>query len=265
MPVPAGYKRNSSGFLQPIGSVPSGRVSGPRAGNTLGMTMEDFGRSPKQKELDAKVLASFQAAQKDHEKIMAGIAKKEADSFKRINDALTASREADAENKDALGNVMPPSAQTEYLEGQLQGLIARGMQKSKALTPGGPGTDPSQFKDGRLITPTPQGPIPGTSDLLNREPSKGPAPSTMEIPQAVGRHKVFGEVELMGERTHPQTGEKVDIIRVKSTGKLQAVRKGEFQPTRQTPSGPFKGLLEDARKFWFNADTPETVTGGGGF
>jgi hypothetical protein len=50
--------------------------------------------------------------------------------FKSINDALTASREADAKHKDKLGNTMGDSPQTLYLQQQLQAILAEDMKRA---------------------------------------------------------------------------------------------------------------------------------------
>jgi hypothetical protein len=245
MAIPKGYRRNSSGFVQPIGSASDRKFSGPGRGN-VGMTMADFGRNTATKAADAKVLASFQKAQKAHEGVMAGIAKTETDTFKRINDALTASREVDAKNKDKLGNAMPPSTQTKYLESQLASHLLNKSQKASGLTPGGAGITPEQregFKAG------PGGPgggrfdkggseyipgMPGTSDLLQRGPvgpasimpgSLEPGDDTTRVPLPGGKsleappqapevfpmdtkatHKSGVEITLLGQQRMGQTG-----------------------------------------------------------
>jgi hypothetical protein len=145
MAIPRGYRRGSGGDLQPIGK--SGLVSGPGHGN-VGMTMADFGPSKREREIRDKVMAGYKSRQAGHEKVMADIAKTESDTFKKINDALTASREVDAKNKDNLGRPMPPSQQTQQLESRLGSiLIQRGEKAKQTATPAAAGITPEQVGD----------------------------------------------------------------------------------------------------------------------
>jgi hypothetical protein len=79
---------------------------------------------------------------------MADIAARDAASFKKINDALTASREVDAKNKDNLGRPMPPSKQTQFLESKLGNiLVQKGERAKQTATPAAAGMTPEQVGD----------------------------------------------------------------------------------------------------------------------
>jgi hypothetical protein len=285
MAIPRGYRRNSSGFIQPIGSVPSGRVAGPPAGyygpigtgpDALpGFTAKELPMSARQDALNKRVLASFEKAQKAHEAVMAKVAAAEEATFKRLNDGLNKSKESDP--KDKLGNTIP-SAQTKYLERALiNHMASSGMKNAQAASPQAAGVKPAQLEaidaigpggpggGGKEVDPAtysePFGPrdkfTPGgeaferTRDLLYR-------PQGMT--QGSGTHPQFGEVDLVRQQAHPQTGEMMDIIRLKSgpnAGKLQAVKQGEFQLTKQRP----KGVLDNLFGFLGGRE----ADGGGGF
>jgi hypothetical protein len=216
------------------------------------------------KRAEAKVLASFEKADVAQKNLMASIRKADVDTFKRLNDALNASKESDP--KDKLGNTVP-SAQTQYLERQLIGhLASSGLRNDQAASPAKAGIKPQQLAEIEAIGPG--GPGGGSKEVARDDslqdtlgitalrqgrPSLRRDITPSEVPQITGTHPKFGEVELMGERPHPQTGEVVDIIRLQD-GTLQAVRKGEFKPSTPKKRGLFSGLF----------DTPETLTGGGG-
>ena len=205
-----GYRRNSSGFMQPVGRVPSGRTVGSPGeghfqpqisreqkdelyayGKNLGlkddeakaMAYGEKGAVRKWRAAEAKVTQKIKESQGRHEKIMEGIRKTEANTFKRLNDALIASREVDAKNKDKLGNAMPPSAQTKYLEAQLAShLHNKGARAAQTASPRAAEVTPEQEKRFKEEGPYIKG-MPGTSDLLNREPVAGapvPMPGNLE-------------------------------------------------------------------------------------
>jgi hypothetical protein len=195
--------------------------------------MADFPTSEKQNALQKKILASYEKAEAKHKNVMAGITKSENSTFKRLNDALTASREVDAKNKDKLGNTMPPSEQTKYLQGQLMNHMANQSQKGRKLTPGGAGITPKQIEEGDFAgwggINTPDAPIqpfgergdyngmPGTSDLLQRPPSQSlePGDATTEVPLPRGRTlKMPQEKEIFPMDT-PATTSRGDKITLK--------------------------------------------------
>jgi hypothetical protein len=209
MAIPRGYRRGSGGFLQPIGSRPSGLVSGPGHGLAPIGEGETYGINPLTKEPDyrpaslkraqAKVLASFEKAQKRHEGVMDKIRKADADTFKRLNDALNASKESDP--KDKLGNTVP-SAQTQYLERQLIGhLASSGLRNDQAASPAKAGITPEQERGAKERPGGPGGGrydvggseyipgVPGSSDLLNRRQglSLEPGDATDIVPLPGGK------------------------------------------------------------------------------
>jgi len=212
------YKRNSSGFFAPEGqtmeglSTNTGPVSGQafsreqreslvEYGKRLGLDDLDaraiaFGdRNPgayaKVKESRKKALETAKKAQARHDKIMADINTKEASTFKRINDALTASREVDAKNKDNLGRPTPPSKQTTYLEQQLDIILMNRGKNTAPIVPGGKGTDPRDYDaGGRLQTETvAEGKIPMQPMDTRPEQRTGP-PFQPSIPAGRGPEDV---------------------------------------------------------------------------
>jgi hypothetical protein len=285
MAVPRGYRRNSSGFIQPIGSVPSGRVSGPPAGYAgpigtgpdalPGLTRSQFPETAREKKLRKDILASYEKADIAHKNVMANIAKADADTFKRLSDATNASKESDP--KDKLGNTIP-SAQTKYLERMLiNHMASSGMKNAQASSPEKAGIKPEQLEAIGAIGPggpgggskevdpatysQPFGPreerfgagdkgFANRRDLLHRPQG---------MPQGSGTHPTFGPVDLIREQAHPQTGEMMDIIRLQD-GTLKAVRKGEFKLTEQRP----KGILNDLFSFLGGGASAGPSGGGGG-
>jgi hypothetical protein len=217
------------------------------------MTMADFPTSEKQNVLQKKILASYEKAEAKHKDVMAGISKSENATFKRLNDALTASREVDAKNKDKLGNTMPPSSQTKYLESQLVGHMAKQSQKGQRLTPGGAGITPGQVAEGDFAgwggRDTPDAPIepfgprdgymgmPGTSDLLQR--NLEPGDPTTRVPLPRGRSlempQEAPEVFPMDTPATTARGDKVTL-------------KGQ---QREGPSGPeYLVVTADGKEAW---------------
>jgi hypothetical protein len=218
------------------------------------MTMADFPASEKQNIMQKKILASYEKAEAKHKDVMAGISKSENATFKRLNDALTASREVDAKNKDKLGNVMPPSQQTEYLQSQLVGHMAKQSQKGQRLTPPIAGITPKQIEEGDFAgwggRDTPDAPIepfgprdgymgrPGTSDLLQRG-SLEPGDPTTRVPLPGGRSLEMPpqppEVFPMDTPATTTRGDKVTL-------------KGQ---QREGPSGPeYLVVTADGREAW---------------
>jgi hypothetical protein len=180
---------------------------------------------------------------------MAGIAKAESDKFKRINDALTASREVDAKNKDALGNALPPSPQTAYLQAQLQNIMGQASQRAGGLTPERAGVTPEQ--EGELKK-GPGGPgggrydiggsdyipgIPGSRDLLQRGPTTGrmaPVPGSLEPGDP---SMAPGEPEVFAMDT-PATTNRGDKVTLKGQQRIG-------------PDGPeYLVVTEDGREAW---------------
>jgi hypothetical protein len=252
MAIPRGYRRGSGGFLQPRGQV----NTGPSRSEI------ETASKAKYDVIQKKITASFKERQADHERIMAGIAKSETDTFKRINDALTASREVDAKNKDKLGNAMPPSAQTNYLESQLAGHLTNRSQRGQRITPGGRGTDPSQYTDGVLNTPVPQPkqgqapPIlpPIGADPTATEPGAGPAGPTPEI-LAVGSvafHKTGAKLEIVGPTRQGTHGQEYLVRNDK--GEEAWVPRDSFRTEEEQRGGGAENLLQHFAPKWQGAD-----------
>lgn len=174
--IPEGFKRNSSGFLDPIGRVPSGTTSGPTAAQRTQMAEDAM----------KKVVASYGTAQKEHERVMSDIAKAESDKFDKINAALNASKESDP--KDKLGNTVP-SKQTQYLEAQLMNILGQRSQRGKALTPESAGIQRGQLDE--------------TGQRL-REPSSPGGPGG-QAPSAPGGEQDFSQPATAGETVEVTT------------------------------------------------------------
>lgn len=169
MAVRRGYVRGSGGFLQPVGRLPSGRVSGPRAGTTVGLTAAQLPLPGKVREAEKKVLASYQKAQKQHEAVMAKIAAAETSRVDKIQKALESERKNAP--KDKLGNTIETPL-AKYLAGQLGIALGQYSQRGKALTPGGAGITreqqeairtegPGRPEIGGAFEPIPGAPTPG--------------------------------------------------------------------------------------------------------
>ncbi len=209
MAIPRGYKRGSGGFLEPVGSRPSGLVSGPTFAQ----------RQVAAKAGMKKVAASFEKAQKVHEGVMAGISKAETDTFKRLNDALNASKESDP--KDKLGNTVP-SAQTKYLEQQLIGHMTNRSQRGQRLTPEVAGVTPGQQKTFREEGPTEQPMEPfGPRGLLpqHERPAAELRPAFRTPIEGTKMIHPNGEVTLTGEtRTGPNGEQEVEATMGGQTG-----------------------------------------------
>lgn len=258
MAIPRGYRRGSGGFLQPVGSVRSGRVSGPRQGDLLGfrdasgkVTYRD---TTKLKGAEQKVLASFEKAQKRHEGLMAGMAKAETDAFERINKALNESKESDP--KDKLGNTVP-STQTKFLEQQLIGHLANKSQRGKRVTPGGAGVTPEQERtfaeEGPYIPGT-----PGSRDLLGRGPSPEPVtaglrpPSVTPIAGEDWTHKSGDTVTVTGNTRQGPKGLEIEAT---VNGKTGWIPEGDIQP----PEGDRAGGVPDLQGYFQRLlNPPET-------
>lgn len=211
-----GYRRNSSGFMQPIGNVPSGTTSGPghftkgqltrdqknqliALGKSEGLTENESkaiaysGTNPtaykRWRAAEAKVTENIKESQRRHDKVMSDIAKTESGTFDRVNKALNASKESDP--KDKLGNTVP-SAQTQYLEQQLISILGQKSQRAKQVaTPEAAGVTLEQQKTFREEGPTAQPPKP--MELMDTRGITGLAP-----PQAPG--KDFSQPASIGER-----------------------------------------------------------------
>jgi hypothetical protein len=227
---------------------PSFRMSGP-----------GHGANP-YKGANKKMLASFEKAQQKHEGLMAGIAKAESDTFKRLNDALTASREADAKIKDKLGNTMPPSDQTNYLGSQLAAHLVNRSQKGQRIKPGGPGTDPSQYTDGVLNTPVPQ---PGQAaptlppvgaDPTATEPGGGPAgprPETFPIDTVVF-HKTGAKLTMTGQTRSGPNGQ--EFLVKNDKGEEAWVPRDSFRTEDEQRGGGMENLLQHFAPKWKGPD-----------
>jgi hypothetical protein len=254
MAIPRGYKRNSSGFLQPIGNVPSGATSGP--GHGLAPIGEGRVYGPGEyrpkalRDAEAKIMASMEKAQGEHEKVMAGIAKAESNKFKRINDALNASKESDP--KDKLGNTVP-SKQTQYLEAQLMIILGQASQRGKRLTPEAAGVTPEQQKKFKEEGPYIPG-VPGTSDLLQRKPPAQPKATEPDLSQphrtpieGTKMIHAMGEVTLTGKtRTGPngkqeveaRMGDKVGWVPMENLQPIEAEGEGGMAQLRRFYNPP---------------------------
>jgi len=216
------------------------------------MTMADFGRSPKQKDLQKKILASYEKAEAKHKNVMAGITASENATFKRLNDALTASREVDAKNKDKLGNTMPPSAQTEYLQAQLVGHMANQSQKGKRLTPGGAGITPGQIQEGDLAgwggRDTPDAPIEpfgprGGPPATLKSPVGDPAQGTPEVfpMDTKVKHKSGVSITLVGQQRMGPNGP--EYLAKNEKGEQAWVPRASFQTSEESEKGGMQNLL----------------------
>ena len=194
MAIPRGYRRGSGGFLQPIGRVPSGRVSGPPAGyfgpigtgpDALpGLTREQMPATERENTLHKRILASYQQAQKQHEATMAKIAAAETARVDKLQKALEAERKNAP--KDKLGNTIETPL-AKYLAGQLGLALGQYSQRGRALTPGAAGITPAQQE--KIIREGPGGPGGGAF-----EPVPGAAPETEYLgPGPFGRESVPGE------------------------------------------------------------------------
>jgi hypothetical protein len=204
------------------------------------MTRDELPQTAAEKAANAKVLASFEKAQKAHEDVMSGIAKAETAKFDRINEALNKSKESDP--KDKLGNTVP-SAQTKYLEAQLLQIMGQASQRGRqTATPAAAGIKPEQLdpKTGKLpVKPGArlQAPAAAPSPELRpayRTPIKG---TKMVHPQ--------GQVILTGKsRVGPNGGQEVEAS---MGGKVGWVPFESLKPATAEGEGG-----EDALERFFN-------------
>jgi hypothetical protein len=298
MAIPRGYRRNSSGFVQPIGGGPSAARAtsgqGHFTGNQLSREQKEsllsmakasglddlesraiaYGSvgsdaDTKWKATRKKMMERYKSRQADHDKVMAGITKRDADTFKRLNDALTASREVDAKNKDKLGNAMPPSQQTEYLQSQLRNHMAAGYQRGQqASSASAAGVTPEQEKTFKEQGPYIEG-MPGTSDLLNRGPVGQATPTPMPGPGNLEPGDATTRVPLPGGRSlqAPPKPPEVFPMNTKVTHK-SGVEITLLGQQRMGPNGPeYLARTEDGREDWVprsSFEVPETAGKGEG-
>jgi hypothetical protein len=271
MAVPRGYRRNSSGFLQPVGRLPSGRVSGPPAGlygplgtgdNALkGLSRLEMPATAKENALHKKILAGYEKAEAAHKQVMASITKSQNDTFKRLNDALNKSKESDP--KDKLGNTVP-STQTKYLEAQLVNHMASGgMKNAQAATPRAAGITLEQIK-GMKGPGGPGGPgggqfdiggsdyipgIPGSRNLLQTpRGSMEPGDPFTSVPLPGGKSLDLPaqppEVFPMNTKATHRSGAKLTLL-------------GQQRPG---PNGPeYLARTEDGREDWVPAASFEVA------
>ncbi len=235
MAIPRGYKRGSGGFLEPTGSVPSGRVSGPRRGDLLGFRDESgkvtYRDVTKLKGARKTLVAGLREDQARHDRVMAGIAKRETDTFERVNKALNASKESDP--KDKLGNTVP-SAQTQYLEQQLISIMGQASQRAKQVaTPGAAGVTPDQQKTFR---------------------EEGPTVRPMEPMDTQGR------TALMQKMGQPLTPPEADLSQPPSVGETVEVARKDGSTVQVTvvaladENGMMKVRLQDGSEVGIPAD-----------
>lgn len=278
MAVPRGYRRNSSGFIQPIGSVPSGRVSGPRAGQygpigtgpdaIPGMSAKDFPLPGHVREAQKKVLASYEKAQKQHEAVMNKIkaekAALEAKEEKKV-DKLQKALEAERKNapKDKLGNTIETPL-AKYLAAQLAAQLARYNQfgATPGLTPESAGMTPEQQEAMKAGPGGPGGgafePIPGGAKRtklpstqmgpVGPVPLPGGAGGMMEPGSAMPNVPTPPEVYPMNTQATHKSGAKITLMGQQRMGK----------------SGPeYLAKGPDGQEAWVPA-TSFTVEGRGG-
>jgi len=203
------------------GSLPSGRVSGPRQGDLLGFRDKDgkveYRDITKLKGKQKELLASYEKAQERHEAVMDKINASDIAAFDRLNNALNKSKESDP--KDKLGNTVP-SKQTQYLEQQLILHMSRGSAVgAQTATPKAAGIRPDQ--SAKIRTEGPGGPgggrfdkggsqykgVPGTGDLLQRGPSSG---KLTTLPERAPQKGERAEAMIGGERQQVTVEEVVD-------------------------------------------------------
>jgi hypothetical protein len=216
------------------------------------MTMADFPTSDKYNAMQKKILASYEKAGTKHKNVMAGITASENATFKRLNDALTASREVDAKNKDKLGNAMPPSAQTEYLQGQLVNHLSNQSQKNQKLTPPGAGITPEQIQEGDFAgwggrnTPDapiePFGPRGGPQATLQGpvgDPAQG-SPEVFPMDTKV-KHKSGVSITLTGQQRMGPNGP--EYMAKNEKGQTAWVPRDSFQTTEESEKGGMQTLM----------------------
>ena len=272
MAVPRGYRRNSSGFIQPIGSVPSGRVSGPRAGQygpigtgpdaIPGMRAEDFPLPGHVREAQKKVLASYEKAQKQHEAVMAKLdaerTAREAKKEKRV-DKIQKALEAERKNapKDKLGNTIETPL-AKYLAAQLAAALAQFNQGGvPAPTPGTAGITPEQQEKirtegpgrpeiGGAFEPIPggAGPVPMPSQRTVGPVGASPVPMpSMEPGAAMPGMQAPPEVYPMNtEATHTKSGAKITLLGQQRMGKAgpEYLARGPDGKEAWVPAGSFQ-------------------------
>jgi hypothetical protein len=235
------------------------------------MTMADFPTSEKYNVMQKKILASYDKAEAKHKDVMAGITASENATFKKLNDALTASREVDAKNKDKLGNTMPPSQQTEYLQGQLMNHMANQSQKSQKLTPPGAGITPQQVQEGDFAgwggRNTPDAPIQpfgprGGPQTTPQGPVGDPAQGSPEVfpMDTKVKHKSGVSITLTGQQRMGPEGP--EYMAKNEKGQTAWVPRGSFQTTEEAESGGMQTLL-NYYKPKFAGEDPDAFNVGG--
>lgn len=198
-----GYVRGSGGFRSPVGSVPSGTTYGPTAAQ----------RTTKAKEARKRILALYDKAQAEHEKVMDRISKSETSLVERLTKGYTESKKNDP--KDALGNTVESDV-TRYLGERLKSALSQASQRARqTATPGAAGVTPGQME--RISTEGPGGfgerptaPRAATAQAPTPAGDGLQPPTITPLPGMKMRVRSNGvEVELTGEQREGPKGAEV--------------------------------------------------------